>query len=416
MTIDERYKYLRIMRRQYHSATRKERSQQLDQMEQVTGLHRKSLVRHMRNNPVRKPRARQRGKTYHHHVDDALRVIAESVDYICAERLTPYLVPLAQHLARHAEIELGPGLLDELGRISVSTVRRRLQRLARLEQWRVPRRRAPSPPHHAYGVVPMRRIPWDEPQPGHFEVDLVHHCGPSTAGDYVHTVQMVDVATRWGERAAVLGRSQRAMEDAFRRILRRLPFAVLELHPDNGSEFLNDHLLRFWKRAVQGVQLSRSRPFHKNDNRFIEQRNATWVRTYLSDKRFDSVAQARTINLLYDKLWLLNNFFQPVMHLQTKTVSSDHGQLRQRRRYDLPQTPFQRLCAADTISTQKRQELQRLHDQTNPRQLCRDIRNLIDYLFSLPSAVPGVSQNVLETLAAPSAIQKGVSSPSNIIT
>jgi IS30 family transposase len=104
----------------------------------------------------------------------------------------------------------------------------------------------------------MRRIPWNEQEPGHFEADLVHHCGLSASGEYVSTVQLVDVATGWSERAAVLGRSYLVMEDAFQRILARLPFPILEIHPDNGSEFFNHHMLRFWNKTIPGVQLSRS--------------------------------------------------------------------------------------------------------------------------------------------------------------
>ena len=127
----------------------------------------------------------------------------------------------------------------------------------------------------------MKRIPWDEAEPGHFEVDLVHHCGPSASGEYVHTLQMVDVATGWSERVAVLGRSFRVMRVGFQRCLERLPFPVLEIHPDNGSEFLNHHLVRFFRDTVQEVDLSRSRPYHKNDNRNVEQKNSTLVRAYL---------------------------------------------------------------------------------------------------------------------------------------
>ncbi len=113
----------------------------------------------------------------------------------------------------------------------------------------------------------MGRIPWDIHEPGHFEVDLVHHGGDSSAGEYVHTVQLIDVATGWSERVVVLGRGQAAMEVGFRHILERLPFPIKELHPDNGSEFFNHHLVRFWKEKVVGVTLSRSRPYQKNDNR-----------------------------------------------------------------------------------------------------------------------------------------------------
>src|SRR3989304_4644878 len=163
--------------------------------------HRKSPTRLMRQDLARRPRRRQRGPSYGHQLDLALRVIAESVDYVCAERLRPNLVWLADHLANHGG--LGPA--------------------------------APHPANRSLRDVPIRRIPWDEPRPGHFEVDLVHHCGLSASGQYVHTLQMVDVATGWSERAATLGRSYLAVQDAFRPILARLPFKVLEIHPHNDS-------------------------------------------------------------------------------------------------------------------------------------------------------------------------------------
>jgi hypothetical protein len=109
----------------------------------------------------------------------------------------------------------------------------------------------------------------------------VHYGGAEPRGDYVHTLQMIDVATGWSERVVVLGRSQRAMDGGFRRILARLPFPIRELHSDNGSEFLNDQLVRFWGTEITGLTLSRARPYQKNDKRFVEQKNATLVRAYL---------------------------------------------------------------------------------------------------------------------------------------
>jgi len=216
----------------------------------------------------RKPRHKQRGRTYGPEVDDALRVISESFDHICAERLQPNLVWMATHLAQHGEIEASPFLLDRLSHISLSTVRRILSRV-RQDEPRLPRK-GPSQANRVARDIPMKRIPWNEQQPGHSEVDAVHHSGNSSSGHYVHTIQMVDAATGWTEQVATLGRSYTVMEDGFRRILARVPFPVLEIHPDNGSEFLNAHLVRFWKRRVKGVTLSRSRPFHKNDDRFVE--------------------------------------------------------------------------------------------------------------------------------------------------
>jgi len=402
MTIDERYKYLRMMQKRYRQATRKERGQLLDEMECMTELNRKTLIRHMKGKIVRQPRRRQRGKTYGHEVDDALRVISESLDYICAERLTPHLVVTAQDLAAHGELELSPGLLERLGRISVSTVRRRLKKFARLEQWRLPQRQGPRQRNPVTRNIPTKRIAWNEQEPGHFEVDLVHHCGASASGHYVHTIQMIDVATGWSERAAVLGRGQLVMEDAFRRILSRLPFPVLEIHPDNGSEFFNHHLVRFWKDAVKGVQLSRSRPWYKNDNRFVEQKNWTLVRAYFGNVRLDTADQTNVLNLLYDEMGPYYNLFQPVMRMTEKTIiSAQEGGHRVRRSYDTPQTPFQRLCATDAIFDEQRRKLQCLRNDTNPRLLRRQIYQLLDELFSLPGATPGTTEDAFLTLAVP---------------
>ncbi len=397
MTIDERRKYLRKMQERYLLANRKERGQLLDEMETVTELHRKSLIRLMKSSLARQPRSRKRSRTYGPEVDDALRVIAESTDYICAERLTPNLSWLAKHLAAHGELTITPQLLEQMKRISVSTVERILSRL-RQDEPRLPRR-GPKPTNTLLRDVPMKRIPWQEQEPGHFEVDLVHHCGPSASGEYVHTIQMIDVATAWSERRAVLGRSYLVIEDGFNHILSCLPFPVQELHPDNGSEFFNHHMLRFWQGLKPKPQLSRSRPYHKNDNRFVEQKNSTLVRAYLGYDRLDTVVQTLAVNQLYDKMWVYYNLFQPVMRLSEKTSVHEESQpARVKRRFDKAATPFDRLCARKAISPERKDQLAALRDQTNPRQLRHEIYDLIDYIASLPCAVPGMTEDVRQTL------------------
>jgi len=396
MTIDERWKYLRTMKKRYIKANRKERGRLLDEMEAVTELHRKSLIRLMDGSLQRKPRRKQRGCTYGPEMDDALRVIAESLDYICAERLTPNLVWMAEHLATHGELEVSPLLLEQLAQISVSSVARRLKHI-RQDQPRLPGK-GPERANQATRGIPMRRIPWDEIQPGHFEVDLVHHCGPSAAGEYVHTLQMIDIATGWSERVAVLGRSYLVMKDGFCRIQARLPFPVLEVHFDNGSEFFNQHMLRFWKETCPGVQISRSRPYYKNDNRFVEQKNSTLVRAYLGQERLDTVAQTLALNQLYDKMWLYYNFFQPVMRLTEKIMTPTEGQVWVKRRYDQARTPFDRVWATPVMNQDRRDQLAVLRDLTNPRQLRQEIYDLINYIFSLPNALPGQTEDVYQTL------------------
>lgn len=202
------------------------------------------------------------------------------------------------------------------------------------------------------------------------------------------------------------------MRDAFLRILVRLPFPLLELHPDNGQEFFNDLLLQLWQDKVKGVQLSRSRPFHKNDNPFVEQKNFTLVRAYCGDWRLDTVAQTRLLNLIYDQMWLYYNFFQPVLRLADKTITLTEGQAASvRRQYGPAQTPWQRLCATSAVPEQKRQQLEALRQQTNPRRLRQEIYDLLHQLFSLPGAQPGQTENALDTLWAPTTMQKGEGIP-----
>ncbi len=407
MNVDERRKYLFRMQGRYKQADRKEKGQLLSEMEAVTGMDRKYLIRLINGDLHRTRRTKQRGRVYGAAVDDALRVIDESFDYICAERVTPNLVWMAEQLARHGELEQTDALLAQLGQISVSTVRR-IQSRIRQDQPRLPSKRA-GRSHRLTHDIPMRKIPWDVQIPGLFETDLVHHCGLTASGEYMCTLQMIDVATGWSERFAVLGRSYLVMKYAFLVILCRLPFRVLEIHPDNGSEFFNHHMLRFWGAIVQGVTLSRSRPFHKNDNRHVEQKNFTLVRAYLGYGRFDSVAQVLAVNQLYAKMCVFYNLFQPVMHLSHKETLYQDGQpIAVQRHHDQAQTPFDRLCQTNAILPEHRHHLEALRDRINPRQLRQDIYDHIEYLFTLPGAVPGISENVYLTLEQNPAAEKGV--------
>jgi hypothetical protein len=306
---------------------------------------------------------------------------------------------MARQLAQFGEMRITATLLEQLERVSISTVRRVLKRIGQDQRRR--RRRPPGTANAVAREIPAGRIDWDEKQPGHFEVDLVHHCGPVASGDYMHTLQIIDVATGWSERVAALGRSSRVMQDAFGRLQTRLPLPILELHPDNGSEFLNWNLVRFWEKVFQGLHISRSFPYHKNDNRFVEQKNSSLVRHYLGHERLDSVAQINLANQIYDKLWLYNNFFQPVMRLQEKTSIPSEGRTIVRRRYDTAQTPFDRLCQTDAIPAELREQLSRERDQTNPRQLRKEIYDLIDRIFELPNAQPGEFEDVALTLFIP---------------
>ena len=398
MTVDERRKYVRMMKPRYAKAGRKEKGRLLGEMEVVTGYDRKYLLRLMKGDGKRRPRQGGRGRKYGGEVDDALRVISESLDNICAERPTPNLAWVARRLARHREMEVSDGLLVLLEQISISTVGRILRRI-RQDERRLPRR-APRRENSVLAGIPMLRLAWDIREPGYFEVDLVHHCGSSSKDLYMCSIQWIDVATGWSERRAVLGRAQLVMEDAFRAILGRLPFPVLGIHPDNDSAFFNHHMLRFWGHLVPGVTLSRSRPYHKNDNPRVEQKNRTLIRAFLGDYRFDTVAHVLATNQLYDQMWVYYNLFQPVMHLEEKQVIQEEGQpTRIVRRHDKAKTPFERLCKTDAIKPEHKEQIQALRDATNPRRLRQEIDDAIGGIVSLPTATPGQTESVFDTLA-----------------
>ena len=383
MTVDERRKYLRQMQERYFKADRQGRSKLLDEMQAVTGLHRKSLVRLIRGKLARKPRRKQRGPAYGLRVRRALGVIAESLDYVCAERLQPNLVWMAGHLAQHGELEISPSTLEKLSKISVSTVRRLLKDLQK-DQPRLPRK-GPEQANRFAREVPTQRIPWNEQQPGHFEVDLVHHCGVSATGQYVHTLQMVDVATGWSERVAVLGRSYRVMQDGFERIQARLPFPILELHPDNDAAFFNNFLMRFWGDQVSSPAFSRSRPYKKNDNAHIEQKNYTHVRQILGYVRYDTPEAVDAINALYhNELRVFQNYFQPSVKLQKKIRIGS----KVKKIYDAPQTPYQRLAKSGKADLKKLQAFKTGAQAWNPFQLSEIIEQKLSRIYALASKTP----------------------------
>jgi len=387
MSIDERRKYLKLVAPRYRGAGRGERSRLLTEMEAVTGLHRKSLIRLIRRptleRAARKPRMRR--KRYGSAVSDVVKVVWESLDYVCAERLTPALLPTAQHLARWGEVRLTPEVEDALLQISRATVQRLLQGFKRNSP-RLPRRK-PQPPNRFLRAVPMERVPWETDTPGTFEADLVHHCGLIPAGEYVHTLQLVDVATGWSERVAILGRSQTTVVEGFERIRQRVPFTITHLHPDNGSEFFNNHLVRYYGEGFMGLKLSRSRPFRKNDNRFVEQKNSTLVRAYIGYDRLDNAQQCAALNSVYDRLWIYYNLFQPVLHLVGKELVN--GKLR--RTWDTPRTPCQRLMTSGILQPEQEADLIALYARTNPRQLRRDVYEALERLWGSPRSTDSVT-------------------------
>lgn len=394
MNINERRKYIHKMWGRYIEANKKEKRDLLDEIEAVTGMHRKSIIRLLNNRLSRKKRSRERGRTYGIEVENVIRMIAISLDYPCAERLHTNLNWMAEQLAYHGEIHLQEKTKESLERISISTIKRILKRVGRSEPKMAEKKPRKPSNNSIRKQFPMSRISWDIPEPGHFEVDLIQHSGPAAKGEFIHTLQMVDVATGWSEVTAILGRSFRVMKDGFDYLLNRLPFPVLEIHPDNGSEFFNQFLLQYWHKKLPDLQITRSRPYQKNDNRFVEENNQSMVRAYIGHSRLDTIAQLKTFRQLLDKLWLFHNFFQPVMRLKEKRVISS---TQFRRIHDQAKTPFDRLKEKDFLNSKELSSLETLRNQTNPLILRNEINSLIEKLLSLPCLDKSETVNIFTT-------------------
>jgi len=400
MTIDERRKYLDKMQSLYQAADKAGRGRLLDEMEHVTKLHRKSLIRLLGGSLERQKRTTHRPPTYGPMVAACVQQIVASFDDINAERVHPKLVERAEALRDFGEIEFTDETLALLKQMSRSTLERMLHHLHQDDR-RLSRRHA-RPTNLIAARIPAGRLAWDLREPGHFEVDLVYHSGPNPSGEFMHTLQLIDVATGWSERVPVLGRSYLVMRDAFCRILERLPFPIRQLHPDNGPEFLNAHLQRFWQEYIPHLRLSRSRGYHKNDNPHVEQSNYSLVRRLLGYGRFDSVAQTNVANAFYEQRWLFDNFFQPVTRqIEKSYVLAEDGSLRVKRRHDTAQTPLERLCASGVLMMELRDELLALRARTNPAQLLRGCQALQAKVLRLPGAQEGQSEDVTLTLAYP---------------
>ena len=385
MNLDERLKYLRIMRGRYTAADRKLKTELLNEMEIVTSLQRKYLIGQMSNPDLyRHPRHRERSRVYDDDVTQVIAVIADTLDWVCPERLQPALRETADILIRCDELSAAPEVLAKLDEVSIATVGRILAPIRPTE--RLPRaypgRRMDT---SAQRAVPIAIIPWDITEPGHFEVDLVHHGIPDEHGRLVCTIQFIDVLTGWSERFAIMGHEFDTIWDILQTFRRHCPLPIREIHSDNGSEFINHALIACFGPDQLDAHQTRGRPGYHNDNRCVEQKNSSLVRAYLGDMPLHTPAQCQALQRLYDDMWLYYNFFQPVLRqVERRAVPRPNGTLRIARRQDRACTPWRRLLAAKPpLSRETQTRLQALYEATNPLALKRRIHDQIEALKAM---------------------------------
>ena len=380
----------------YLKASRTQKSRLLDEFVEVTSYHRNHAKKLLLHGPPLStgkvcPRTgtRKRGGgrpiVYGPVVLQALFVAAEATGWICGKRLVGVLPELVSALEAESAISLFASERAALLSMSAATIDRKLACERALHK---PKGVCTTKPGTLLrSQVPIRTYtPWNEQRPGFLEIDLVAHCGESTAGTYLCTLNCVDVATGWTECVAVANKGQGAVFEALQLVRERLPFPLLGIDSDNGSEFINDHLIRYCQR--ERITFTRCRPYRKNDQAHVEQKNGSVVRQLVGYDRYTTPASLVQMGRVYELARLHVNAYLPVM----KLVGKERTGAKVHKHYDMPTTPYKRAVQAGVLSSEAQVRfLSQLRDATSgPLSLRRQLLVQLDKLWNL-SVAPATS-------------------------
>ncbi len=375
MTPQSVREYLQVIRPRYTLASRTAKSQLLTEVCATTGYHRKAAIRVLSQAPSKRRRRRRRGRPspYGTPLVTVLERIWEAAGYPWSVRLKA-LVPLWLPWAKQ-RFAIPPEIERRLHTISPSTIDRHLRHRKRRLRHRLYGRTKPGAllKHH----IPVKTDHWDVVDPGFTEVDLVSHSGACADGEFLQSLNLTDIYSGWVETRAVMGKTQAGVNAAIDEIRAALPFRLRGLDSDNGAEFVNNQLFRYCE--AREIQFTRGRPYKKDDNAHVEQKNWTHVRRVLGWDRYDSPDALMAINDLYrNELRLMMNFFQPSVKLQRKTRVG----ARLRRVYDPAQTPLDRLRAADRDEA-RLHALHQLRARLDPFVLAESIERKLRRIYRL---------------------------------
>jgi hypothetical protein len=376
MSRKSKWDYLRAIYFRYQKVSKPLRSRILEEFCQVCNYNRKYAIRLLSGPPPQKTKTYPKGRRpiYGAKMVLALAAIWEAAGYPCSTRLKallPLWLPWAiKRLTLSAETQ------KQLLSISPATIDRRLKPKKRQLKNRLYGRTKPGTllKHH----IPIKTDSWNVKTPGFTETDLVSHSGNSASGEFIHSLNVTDIFSTWVESRAVMGKSQIGVLDAMKDIKHALPFTFLGIDSDNGSEFINYHLKTFCDQNK--IQFTRGRPYKKDDNAHIEQKNWTHVRKIFGYERYDSKQALQAMNDLYrNELRILQNLFLPSMKLSEKTRVGS----RLKRHYDKPQTPLERLFNCPQADPAKIQELKTLRDRTDPFELSKRIEQKLQRIYQM---------------------------------
>lgn len=375
MTYAMRMDFANAIRDRYAAAANTDKRRILEEFIAATGYHEKSAIRVLNSRPEPKCRqTRQRPSFYDEAARAALIVLWEASDRVCGKRLKALLPILLPALERNGHLKLEEEIRSKILSMSAATIDRLL---------RAPRRTTRTPKPARTVPEPRRRIKvrtfadWNDPLPGSMEMDLVAHCGEVNRGSYVHSLVLTDIASGWTEAAPIMVREGTLVVETLERIRVGLPFALRALDVDNGSEFVNNTLIDYC--LGHGIELTRARPYRKNDQAWIEQKNGAVVRKLLGYRRFEGLAAARAMTRLYGASRLFVNFFQPSFKLAAK--QRDGAKVS--KRYHPPQTPCERLLQAEGTPIAVRSKLSEIAAELDPLKLLEEMRAVQAYLAAL---------------------------------
>jgi hypothetical protein len=365
------------IRPRYLKANRATKTQILDEFIATTGYHRKYALRVLKHGPKPKGLKKQgRQKIYQGEVVQALEQIWEIYGRICSKRLHPFLSEGVTVLERCHELSLAP----EIKRLLLSMSRATIDRCLKKARFIHPQHgiSTTKPGTLLKKAIPIRTFtPWEDEKPGFLEIDLVAHCGLTTEGTYLNTLTATDLATGWTECRALANKTQVAVSKAIVEIRHDLPFPLLGVDSDNGSEFINATLYSYC--IDEKITFTRSRPYQKNDQAHVEQKNWSVVRHTIGYDRLETPEELALLALIYAGLRLYINFFQPVL----KLVAKERIDGKTLRTYDQAMTPFRRVLALDSISTEIKARLIDLYMQLNPVTLRANIDDLVAQLWKI---------------------------------
>lgn len=312
---------------------------------------------------------------------DVMRVVVkiwELLEYPCGVRLKPSLIPMADALVRSNEMIVNNSVRSQLAIINPKTLDRRLKRereIRKLSRTRGTTRHGSL----LKSSIPVRITNWDINEVGFMEMDTVASNGGDPSGECVYSLDMVEIYSGWSEQIAAMGKGEAGIIAAVDEIKQDLPFELKGMDSDGGSEFINWHMVRYCEN--HGLFFTRSRPYMKNDNAYVEQKNNTHIRKWIGYGRYDTLEQVGAMNDLYrNELRLFNNFFRPVMKILSKEKINNSVC---KKIYDVAQTPYQRLIESNQIPETKKQELEKLYLSLNPVELKKAINQKLKFIKKL---------------------------------